>query len=179
MTFGMYGVLFLLPLSWLSAGRFSALGAGIALIPMALVFVVVSPFSGALTSRYGARTVAAGGVAIIGLGLVLIGLGADHTTIITSEIGLVLTGLGMGIATGPLMGAAVGAVAATRSGTASALVNVARMVGATVGVALLGAVFAMAHGDATGLRVAMLSGGAVQIACAAIAWRTMRPAQAT
>lgn len=48
-----------------------------------------------------------------------------------------LTGLGMGLATGPLMGAAV---SAARSRTAAALINVARMAGATIGVAILGAV---------------------------------------
>jgi hypothetical protein len=41
----------------------------------------------------------------------------------------------MGAATGPLMGIAVGSVGSARSGTAAALINVARMFGATVGVA--------------------------------------------
>jgi hypothetical protein len=77
----------------------------------------------------------------------------------------------MGFATGPLMGAAVGAVGPERSGTASALVNVARMTGATLGVAILGAVYAVCGSGASGLRVAMLCGGAVQLACAAVAWR--------
>jgi MFS transporter, DHA2 family, methylenomycin A resistance protein len=74
-----------------------------------------------------------------------------------------------------LMGAAVGAVAASRSGTASALINVARMAGATIGVAILGAVFAKAHRGGEGFRVAMLVGGVVQITCAAVAWKTTRP----
>jgi sugar phosphate permease len=74
------------------------------------------------------------------------------------------------------MGEAVGAVAAARSGTASALINVARMVGATVGVAILGAVFAFLGGSADGLRAAMILGGLVQIACAAVAWTTTRSA---
>lgn len=174
MTFGMYGVLFLLPLAWLGTGRLGTLGAGIALIPMSLVFAAVSPFSGALTERYGARVMAAGGVAIVGVGLLLIAGGARFASIAPSEVGLILTGLGMGFATGPLMGAAVGAVAAARSGTASALINVARMVGATVGVAILGAVFAIAGGGANGLRTAMLLGGAIQIGCASLAWIAMR-----
>jgi hypothetical protein len=120
----------------------------------------------------------AGGVAVIGGGLLLIGASASQASLVPSEIGLALTGLGMGFATGPLMGAAVGAVDAARSGTASALINVARMAGATIGVALLGAVFAMAHGGADGLRLAMLFGGAVQILCASVAWVTTRPAAA-
>lgn len=171
MTFGMYGTLFLLPLTWQSTGRFGATNAGLALMPMALVFVVVSPFSGELTRKLGVRFMTSGGVSIIGFGLLLIGVSAYRTSILPTEIGLALTGLGMGLATGPLTGAAVGAVIAARAGTAAALINVARMAGATVGVAVLGAVFALLRGGLGGLQTAMIFGGLVQIACAAIAWR--------
>jgi EmrB/QacA subfamily drug resistance transporter len=174
MTFGMYGTLFLLPLTWLSTARLDAVGAGIALMPMALVFTAVSPLSGQLTSRFGARLMTSGGVSIIGCGLVLIGLTAHSNSLTAAEIGIGLTGLGMGFATGPLVGLAVGSVAAERSGTAAALINVARMAGATLGVAVLGAIFAMADGGATGLRLAMLVGGAVQLTSAAAAWRATR-----
>jgi DHA2 family methylenomycin A resistance protein-like MFS transporter len=177
MTFGMYGVLFLLPLTWQSAGTLSAVHAGLALMPMALVFVVLSPFSGWLRERLGTRAVTAGGVAVIGLGLLTVALGSNHQSIVFDEVGLVLAGLGMGIATGPLMAAAVGAVEPARSGTASALINVARMAGATIGVAMLGAVYALAGGGANGLRLAMLLGGGAQIACAASAWLSMRERQ--
>ncbi len=170
MTFGMYGVIFLLPLLWQSSRGLSATSAGIALIPMALVFVIVSPFSGKLTERLGARFMTAGGVAIIGVGLLLIGLTADLATLWFAEIGLTLTGVGMGLATGPLMAEAVGAVPAARSGTASALINVARMVGATVGVAALGAVYAAFRGGPEGLRCAMILGGIAQLSGAAYAW---------
>ena len=175
MTFGMYGVLFLLPLTWQSEGLLGPVGAGIALMPMALTFVLVSFYSGALNARLDTRFMAGGGVAVIGSGLLVIGVTAPYRTIAGAEIGLVLTGLGMGLATGPLMGAAVDAVSAARSGTASALINVARMAGATLGVAALGAVFAWAGRGTSGLRLAMLCGGGVQLAGAATAWFTMKP----
>jgi MFS transporter, DHA2 family, methylenomycin A resistance protein len=174
MTFGMYGVLFLLPLTWQTDGHLDPVGAGIALMPMALVFVLVSPFSGLLTAQLGSRVMTGGGVAVIGCGLLVIGITADPASILAAEIGLVLTGFGMGLATGPLMGAAVGAVAAARSGTAAALIKVARMAGATIGVAVLGAVFAMAHGGPQGLRRAMLLGGLVQLASATVVWTAAR-----
>lgn len=171
MTFGMYGALFLLPLMWQSSGRFNVIGAGIALMPMALVFMAVSPTSGAVVHRFGSRLATAGGVGIIALGLLVLGGFDEAASVVPAAIGLALTGLGMGFATGPLMGVAVGAVGPERSGTASALVNVARMSGATLGVAMLGALYAVCGSGASGLRVAMLCGGAVQLACAAVAWR--------
>ena len=177
MTFGMYGVLFLLPLTWQSTGRLDALDAGLALVPMAVVFALVLPFSGSLTQRVGARSMTSGGVAVIGGGLLILGLTAFWRSVPAAEIGLILTGLRMGIATGPLLGVAVAAVPAARSGTAAALVNLARMVGATLGVAILGSVFAAAQGGTAGLRLAMLLGGLVQLAGAAVAWREARPAK--
>ncbi|WP_218578158.1 MFS transporter [Vineibacter terrae] len=175
MTFGMYGVLFLLPLTWQGTQRLDVLGAGIALMPMALMFVLSSPFSGALTRRLGPRPLCCGGVAVIAAGLLTIAGTAGMPSLLPALLGLTLTGLGMGLATGPLMGLAVGAVAAARAGTASALINVARMSGATIGVALLGTLHGLAGGGTAGLRLAMLLGAAVQLACAATAWVATRP----
>ena len=172
MTFGMYGVIFLLPLTWQSTRGLGPTAAGIALIPMALLFVIVSPFSGKLTERLGVRVTTAGGVAIVGAGLLLIGATAGQPSLLFAELGLVLTGIGMGFATGPLMGEAVGAVPAARSGTAAAIINVARMVGATVGVAALGALYAAFKGGPEGLRVAMILGGLAQLSGAAYSWLT-------
>jgi hypothetical protein len=70
----------------------------------------------------------------------------------------------MGLATGPLLGVAVSVVASARSGTAAALINVARMVGATLGVAVLGSIYAGIAGGSRGLCLAMLAGGSMQIA---------------
>ena len=174
MTFGIYGMIFLLPLIWQSSGLLTARGAGLGLAPCAVLFFVIAPRSGHLAQRIGVRISTAGGTAIVGLGLVALGathLGAPLTA---AMVGLALTGIGMGINTGPLMAVAVDAVGPERSGTASSLINVARMVGATMGVAVLGAAFALCGDGVTGWRAAMLLGGMVQLCGALAAWRTIR-----
>jgi len=65
-------------------------------------------------------------------------------------------------------------VPAARSGSAASLINVARMIGAALGVAILGTAFALAGAGGAGLRAAMLPGGAVQIVGGAVAWRALR-----
>ena len=174
MTFGMYGVLFLVPLVWQSGGVFAAGTAGIALMPMAGVFFVVSNASGRLLESIGARVLISGGTALIGVGLFVIACSAAGEPLWLAEMGLVLTGLGMGLNTAPLFGVAVGAVPAARSGSAASLINVARMIGATLGVAVLGTAFALGGAGGAGLRAAMLLGGAVQIVGGAVAWRALR-----
>jgi MFS family permease len=174
MTFGMYGVLFLVPLVWQASGSVRAGMAGLALVPLAVVFFVLSNMSGRLAERLGERMMIGGGTALIGIGLLVIA-GAAGGTMSVMQIGLVLTGLGMGLNTGPLFGVAVGSVPAERSGSAASLINVARMIGATLGVAILGTAFAMAGSGAGGLRAAMLVGGIIPIVGATAAWLALRP----
>jgi hypothetical protein len=106
----------------------------------------------------------------MGLGNLLLGSSFLADWFIAEEIGLLLTGVGMGMATGPLTAVAVSTVTADRAGTASALINVARMVGATIGVALLGAIFAFLGEAETAFIVAMSAGGSAQLLGSFIAW---------
>ena len=173
MTFGIYGMIFLLPLAWQAQGMLGPGEAGLALVPSALTFFLVSPRSGHLAARYGVRAMAAGGTAVIGSGLLVLASVPAGRDLLPAEIGLMMTGLGMGLNTGPLMSVAVESVGPARAGTAAAVINVARMTGATLGVAVLGAMFA-AWGAGSGLRIAMLTGGAVQLGGALAAWTTLR-----
>jgi EmrB/QacA subfamily drug resistance transporter len=174
MTFGMYGLVFLLPLVLQAEGHFTPAQAGLFMMPTALVFFALSTQSGRLVQRFGVRAMAAGGTAVIGCGLLSIAATSAGSPMWLAQLGLLLTATGMGLNTGPLHGIAVGSVVQARSGTASALINVARMAGATLGVALLGAVFALMHGGAAGLRAALLIGGLVQLAGAVVAFATIR-----
>ena len=71
------------------------------------------------------------------------------------------------------------AIPLQRVGLASGVVNLARLVGITVGVAVLGSAMAAIGGDA-GVRIAMLVGAAVQLVGAAVcAEMGKRPASCT
>jgi MFS family permease len=171
MTFGAYGMIFLLPLVWQADGHLTAGQAGLWMMPTSLAFFVVSTQSGRLVQRFGTRALTSGGTAVIGCGLLVLAITHAGSPMWLAQLGLLLTGTGMGLNTGPLHGIAVGSVAQARSGTASAMINVARMTGATLGVALLGSVFALLHGGAAGLQAAMLIGGVVQLTGALVAYR--------
>ncbi len=170
MTFGMYGVLFLLPLSWLRGGVLDATGAGLALLPMSLAFVALSHRSGSWSVRFGTRRLTAGGMALIGAGLAVLAFTHAGQRLWLTEAGLLLTGVGMALNTGPVLASAVAAVEPARAGTVSAMVNTARMVGATLGVGVLGAVYAAAGNAASGFGKAMGIGSVVIFAGAMLAW---------
>lgn len=167
MTFGMYGVVFLLPLVWQRFGGVSVTGAGIAMLPMSLSFVALSHKSGAWSHRFGTRTLMAGGMALIAAGIGLLSVTHAGRPLWLAEVALLLTGVGMALNTGPVLGAAVAAVEPARAGTASALANTARMVGATLGVAVLGAVYRAAGMGLPGFSLAM-GLGAGTVLCGAL-----------
>ncbi len=169
MTFGMYGVLFLLPIVWQRGGVLGASGAGLALLPMSLAFVALSHRSGPWSVRFGVRRLMAGGMALIGAGIAVLAATRAGQPLWRAETGLFLTGVGMALNTGPVLAAAVATVEPARAGTASAMVNTARMIGATLGVGVLGSVFASGGGAGAGFRAAMSIGAVVVFAGALLA----------
>ena len=183
MTFGMYAMLFLTPLYLQAVRGDTAFTAGIALLPMSIAFVIVSQGSGWVVDGYGSRFAMTAGMSLMGAGLLmLVGIGAT-TSLAYVEAALLVIGVGLGLNTGPVVGVAVGSVPPARSGTASGLVNTARMIGATLGIAVLGALFAAFAGQAAqngpgflpGLRAAYLGGAVGELLGGAIAFVCIPP----
>jgi DHA2 family methylenomycin A resistance protein-like MFS transporter len=180
MTFGMYALLFLTPLYLQTVGGASAFVVGLELLPLSVTFVLVSHYSGALAKRFGPRVLMTAGLGAMGTGLLLLTQVSTTPDMVLIQTALVIIGVGLGLNTGPVNAVAVASLPPARSGTASGLVNTARMVGATLGIAVLGALFAVHAGGnsleamVTGLRLAYLGGGAVELAGAAIAFAFIR-----
>jgi DHA2 family methylenomycin A resistance protein-like MFS transporter len=178
MTFGMYAMLFLTPLYLQSTRGASAIIAGLELLPMSVSFVIVSQLSGRLTKLFGPRVVTCCGMAAMGIGMLLMALflGGNLPSI---EAALLVIGIGLGLNTAPIQNVAVASVPEDRAGTASGLINTARMVGATLGVAILGLLLGMHPGDGettvNGYRLAYLIGGSGELVGALIAFAFVSP----
>src|SRR5215831_15781847 len=142
MTFGMYAMLFLTPLYLQSLGGASAFAVGLELLPLSVTFVIVSHYSGAVAKRVGARVMMTAGMGAMGAGLLLLTLVSPTPAMTLITAALLVVGAGLGLNTGPVNAVAVASLPPARSGTASGLINTARMIGATLGIAVLGAAFA-------------------------------------
>jgi EmrB/QacA subfamily drug resistance transporter len=180
MTFGMYGMLFLVPLYLQQQRGASVIAAGLDLLPLSILYVIVSHRSGRLATRFGARVAMTSGMSLLGIGLLLLSLVTASTSLYLIEFDLAILGIGLGLNTGPVNSVAVASVPPARSGTASGLLNTARMVGATLGVAIMGAVFAHYAGQGSsgafvsGLQTALRIGGAGELLGASIAFAGVR-----
>jgi EmrB/QacA subfamily drug resistance transporter len=115
-------------------------GLLMATIPLALA--VVAPISGVLSDRVGTRPITVLGLLSMLLGFwTLTSLGPETTT-----LGYILrflpVGVGMGIFQSPNNSAVMGAVPRERLGVASGLLSITRTLGQTMGIAVLGALWA-------------------------------------
>lgn len=145
---GTAGSLFLSTLYLQSARGCSALEAGLYSLPAAVMTLVLSPVAGRIAGKHGSRWLfIAAGLARIAAGLLLIGLTLDTSPVLI-VVALALNGAGMGLANPPISAAAVSGMPAAQAGVAGGITATANQIGASLGVAILGATLGI---DATGL----------------------------
>jgi DHA2 family methylenomycin A resistance protein-like MFS transporter len=162
MTFGMYGMLFVTPLALQTLHHRTATQAGVILLALSVAFFLTSMQSRFFVKLLGRQGTVACGMAGMGFGCVGLALGIE-APLLEFCGSLVVVGIGLGLATGPLLGYIVERAPKESAGIASGVANAARMLGATVGVALLGGAFSAATSDELALRVALLCAGAVEL----------------
>jgi len=171
MTFGMYALLFLMPLYFQTLRDQTPLMAGVLMLPLSVAFVAVSQVNGPILRAVGPRATMACGMTAMGVGALLCALLSSMHAYWPVAAALAVVGIGLGLNTAPVNSVAVQNAPRERSGTASGLLNTARMVGATLGIALLGAVFAHFAGQAAeaegflpGLQLIGTLGGIAELA---------------
>ena len=126
MTFGMYGLLFVLPLYFQMIHQDSAVMAGVGLLPMSVTFFLVSSVAGRAATRVGPRALISCGMALTGTGMLLLSSPIIRAGYSWVAAALFAVGLGLGLITGPIATAAMANAPAARSGLSSGLVNVGR-----------------------------------------------------
>jgi MFS family permease len=165
------GFLFLNTLYLQEVRHLSALHAGLDTLPMAGVTVLMSPISGRVVGRVGARpSLVLGGIGI-GLGSFLL-TGLSPTTSFTRLFAAyVIFGIGFGVVNAPITNTAVSGMPASRAGVAIAIASTSRQIGQSLGVAIVGAaaVAGLAGGVVTrGFAGATHAGWWVMTGCGAL-----------
>jgi DHA2 family methylenomycin A resistance protein-like MFS transporter len=129
----------------------SALGAGLAVLPVGLGFFVGAPLSGRLVGRLGPRLPMVLGLVLCGAGMFALLRLEPESSIGSVWWELAAVGLGGGLSLTPMTATAMAAVRAERAGMASAIHNSMRQVGQALGVAVLGSlVYAGVRGGQAG-----------------------------
>jgi EmrB/QacA subfamily drug resistance transporter len=140
-TFAMMGTFFFMALYMQDILGFSALEAGVRFLPTTMVIAVVAPISGRLADRLGPATPMSAGLAILAVSMFMFAGIDTATTYSGLLIPFILMGFGIALVMSPMSTAAMNAVSVQKSGVASGVLQMSRMVGASVGVAATGAIF--------------------------------------
>jgi EmrB/QacA subfamily drug resistance transporter len=140
------GFLFLNTLYLQNVRGLSALHAGLYMLPMAVLTFLCAPLSGRLVGTRGPRLpLLIAGVAMAASGVLFAAFRAETSTPVLFT-GYVLFGLGFGMVNAPITNTAVSGMPRAQAGVAAAVASTSRQVGATLGVAVIGAVLAAGVG---------------------------------
>jgi EmrB/QacA subfamily drug resistance transporter len=113
---------------------YSALKAGILLIPMEAVIFILSPISGRLADRYGSRVLCSVGLAVNAAALFWFSTLNEKSSYIAVLISLVLFGLGTALFGPPNMSSIMGSVPAEKRGVANGFRMTVTMTGGVLSV---------------------------------------------
>ena len=170
----MFGTFFFVSLYMQNVLGYSPVEAGASFLPMTILIILIAPRAGALTDRVGSRWLVGGGMTL------LAGMLFYYTTLGASESfwallpGLLLGGVGMGMTMTPVTAAAMSAVPVDKAGVGSAVLNSARQVGGSLGIAVMGSIVASASSYLVGFHDALRVGSFLCLVGAVVAVTAIR-----
>jgi EmrB/QacA subfamily drug resistance transporter len=145
--FTLFGFIFLMTQYFQFVRAYSPLSAGVHLLPVAFCVAIGSTAGTRLAVRLGTK-------AVVTTGLVLqaafyFWVASDITPTLgygVIAIQMVIFGLGLGLTSAPATESIMGAVAVRQAGVGSAVNDSTRLLGGTLGVAVIGSVYASLYG---------------------------------
>jgi EmrB/QacA subfamily drug resistance transporter len=140
--FALSGFIFMVTQLFQFVKGYSALSTGVRLLPVAS-FVAISSIGGTrLAVRFGTKLVVASGLFAMTAFYLWVSTSSVTTGYGTIAAQMVVLGTGMGLTSAPATEAIMGVVPKTKAGVGSAVNDATRLLGGTLGVAVIGSVYA-------------------------------------
>jgi EmrB/QacA subfamily drug resistance transporter len=143
--FSLMGFIFLVTLYFQFLKGYGPLSTGIRLLPVATTVGITSVLGTKLAVRSGTKLVVAGGLVALAAGLAWTASVSTSTSYLTIAGQMVLIGAGIGLTGAPATESIMGAVPAAKAGVGSAINDATRILGATLGVAVIGSIYASVY----------------------------------
>ena len=143
--FAMFGAIYFLTQYLQLVLGFSALEAGVRILPVAAGLALGGPLSARLSERIGAKVVVASGLALVASGLALMAqfeVGSSYAIVAAA---FVLLGVGIGMAMTPATDAVMGSLPIAKASVGSAVNDATRTTGGALGVAIMGSIMSSGY----------------------------------
>ena len=166
-----------LPFYFIDGLGVSQVRAGLLLTPWPLAAGIMSHFAGRLADRYPFWMLGTTGMALMTSGLLLLGLGPPHPTTFQIVWRAALGGAGFGFFGAPNNRALVANAPRERAGGAGGISTMSRLMGQSIGIAVVAMIFGLtAHGQATlhSATLALVAGSAFTILAAVVCFGSIR-----
>ncbi|HEX4533102.1 MAG TPA: MFS transporter [Rhizomicrobium sp.] len=158
--------------------HFTAVQTGLLITPWPIAIGIAAPIAGRLADRYPVGLLAGAGLLVFAAGLFALALLPAHPGAWDIVWRMALSGIGFGLFQSPNNRAMITAAPRERSGGASGMLGTARLLGQTVGAALLALLFARAPSNATTLALYISAAFALLAAIVSATRMFERPPQA-
>jgi MFS transporter, DHA2 family, multidrug resistance protein len=122
----------------------TAIQTGVLITPWPLAVVCIAPFAGILSDRYSAGVLGGIGLLILTAGLALLAVLPPHPGGVDIAWRMAVCGLGFGLFQSPNNRAILAVAPRGRTGGASGMIGTARLLGQTLGAALVALIFGVA-----------------------------------
>ena len=146
--FALFGFIFLITQYFQFLRGYSPLETGLRILPVAVCVAVGSVAGTLLVVRLGNKLVVTSGLLSLAVAYAWVSTASSTTSYAEIAGQMVFLGLGMGLTSAPATESIMGAVQTEKAGIGSAVNDATREVGGTLGVAVIGSVFASLYADA-------------------------------
>jgi hypothetical protein len=140
--FSLMGFIFLVTLYFQFLKGYGPLSTGVRLLPVATTVGITSVVGTSLAVRAGTKLVVAAGLVSLAVGLAWTSSASASTSYLTIVGQMVLIGSGIGLTSAPATESIMGAVPRAKAGVGSAVNDATRILGGTLGVAVIGSIYA-------------------------------------
>ena len=140
--FALFGFIFLITQYFQFLRGYSPLETGVRILPVALCVAIGSIAGTLLVVRLGNKAVVTTGLLLLSVAYAWVSTASGATSYLEIAGQMVFLGLGMGLTSAPATESIMGAVETDKAGIGSAVNDATREVGGTLGVAVIGSVFA-------------------------------------
>jgi EmrB/QacA subfamily drug resistance transporter len=146
--FALFGFIFLITQYFQFVRGYSPFESGLRVIPVATAIALSSIFGTRLAVKLGNKVVVSGGLLLMSIAFAWISTGSQTTPYLEIVGQMLFLGAGLGFTSAPATEAIMGVVPPNKAGQGSAVNDATREVGGTLGVAVIGSVFASVYAAA-------------------------------
>jgi EmrB/QacA subfamily drug resistance transporter len=148
--FALSGFIFLVTQYFQFFKGYSPLSTGVRLLPVATCVAVFSVVGAKLAVRIGTKAVVGVGLLMTAAFYLWVATASATTAYGTIALQMVVLGTGMGLTSAPATEAIMGVVPKAKAGVGSAMNDATRLLGGTLGIAVIGSVFASLYASRLG-----------------------------